>query len=151
MTRRHAGPNNTLLTKNLPFVSYIRQSSHPLMIPLHFLCAKSNAWWIWMWCDWFCFDFDFVCLHARCSCCPIVCLRFEVVQIKQTQRLQLDTKYKATEKQIVKLQLNEKKSKESQTGLMSWYWKLVPTWRKDLIAYNSHSWIMFSFTWLVLI
>ena len=50
--------------------------------------------------------------------------------------------YKATKKQIVRLQLNEKKSKESQIRLMSWCWKLKPTWRKDLISYNSHPWIM---------
>ena len=47
-------------------------------------------------------------------------------------------KYEATEKQTVKLQLNEKKSKESHTRLMSWYWKRMSTWRKGLIAYNSH-------------
>ena len=49
------------------------------------------------------------------------------------------------------LQLNEKKSIESQTRLMSWYWKWNPTWRKDLIAYNIHPWIMFSFNSLVII
>ena len=35
--------------------------------------------------------------------------------------------YKATKKQIVRLQLNEKKLKESQTISMSWYWKGKPT------------------------
>ena len=35
-------------------------------------------------------------------------------------------------------QLNEKKSMESQTRLISWYWKQKTTWRKDLITYNSH-------------
>ena len=34
---------------------------------------------------------------------------------------------------------------------MSCYWKRKPTWRKDLITYNSHHWIMFSFNWLVII
>ena len=34
---------------------------------------------------------------------------------------------------------------------MSWYWKQKPTWRKDLITYNSHPCIMFSFNWLVII
>ena len=48
-----------------------------------------------------------------------------------------------------RLQLNENKSNESQTRLMSWYWKRKPTWRKDLITYNIHPWIMFSFNWLV--
>ena len=61
-------------------------------------------------------------------------------------------KCKATENQIVKLQLNEKKSKESQTRLMCWYWKRRPTWRKHLITCDSHSWIMFSLTdWLYFI
>ena len=40
---------------------------------------------------------------------------------------------------------------ESQTRLMSWYWKRKPTWRKDLITYDSHPWIMFPFNWLVII
>ena len=31
----------------------------------------------------FLFWFDFVHSHARCSCCSIVCLRFQAVQIKQ--------------------------------------------------------------------
>ena len=43
------------------------------------------------------------------------------------------------------LQLNGKKSMENKKRLMSWYWKQKPTWRKDLIAYRSHPWIMFSF------
>ena len=36
-------------------------------------------------CDvtWFGFCFGFVRSHARCDCCSIVCLRFQVVQIKQ--------------------------------------------------------------------
>ena len=59
--------------------------------------------------------------------------------------------FKATKKQVVRLQLNEKKSKESQMRLMSWYWKRKLTWRKDLITYNVHPWIMFSFNWLVII
>ena len=52
---------------------------------------------------------------------------------------------------IVGLQLNEKKSTESQTRLMSWYWKGKSTWRKDLTTYDSHPWIMFYFNWLVII
>ena len=59
--------------------------------------------------------------------------------------------YKATKNQIVRLQLNEKKSKESETRLISWCWKRKPTWRKDPITYNSHPWIMFSFNWLAMI
>ena len=37
-------------------------------------------------CDVACFCFfcfDFVRSHVRCGCCSIVCLRFQVVQIKQ--------------------------------------------------------------------
>ena len=59
--------------------------------------------------------------------------------------------YKATKKQIVRLQLNEKKSKEGETKLMNWYWKRKQTWKKDLITYDTHPWIMFSFNWLVII
>ena len=40
MTRHH--DNNILLARNIPFDSDIRQCSHPLMIPLHCLWAKSN-------------------------------------------------------------------------------------------------------------
>ena len=123
-------------------------------------------------CDliWFCFCFDFVRSHARLCCFSIVFLSFQVVQIKQVN-CEMSTKnvinykwkifcdifgqghtqeYKATRKQIVRLQLNEKKSEGSQTRLMSWYWKRKPTWKKDLI-YNSHPWIMLFFNWLVII
>ena len=65
---------------------------------------------------------------------------------------QLQTQeYKAMKKQIVRPQLNEKKSKKRQTRLMSCYWKRKSTWKKDLIIFNSHPWIMFSFNWLVII
>ena len=43
-----------------------------------------------------------------------------------------------------------KKSMESQRRLMSWYWKQKLTWRKELITYNRHQWIMASFNWLVI-
>ena len=58
---------------------------------------------------------------------------------------------KSTKKQVLRLQLNEKTWKESQTWLMSLYWKRKPIWRKDLITYNSYPWIMFSSKWLVII
>ena len=87
MTRHHADPNiNILVTRNLPFDSDVRQRSHTLMIPLHYLWAKLNNRTRGQFeCDvtWFCFCFDFVRSHARCGCCSIVCLRFQVVQIKQ--------------------------------------------------------------------
>ena len=35
--------------------------------------------------------------------------------------------YKVTKKKVVRFQLNEKKSKESKTILMSWYRKRNPT------------------------
>ena len=42
-TRHYAEPNNNiLLTRNLPFYSDVKQGSHPFLIPLHFLWAKSN-------------------------------------------------------------------------------------------------------------
>ena len=86
MTRHHAEPNNTLLTRYLPFDSDVRQWSHPLMIPLHCLYPNWNNRILGQFeCDvtWFCFCFDFVCSYARYSCCFIVCLRFEVAQMKQ--------------------------------------------------------------------
>ena len=85
MTRYHA--NNILLARNLPFHSDVIQCSHPLMIPLHYLWAKSNkrtsgqfeydvTFFLFL------FLFDFVHSHARCSCCFISGLRFQVMQIK---------------------------------------------------------------------
>ena len=80
------GPWPGMLMK-LPFESDVRQWSHPLMIPLHCLWAKSNnrtrgqfeydvtLFWVFL--------FDFVQSRARCGCCSIVCLRFQDVQIKQ--------------------------------------------------------------------
>ena len=79
----------------------------------------------------------FVRSDARCDCYSIVSLRFQVVQIQQVDRKmstknvnnyksktfrdifgQLHTQeYKGRKKQIVRLQLNEKKSKESQKRL----------------------------------
>ena len=145
------------------------------MIPLHYLWAKSNNKMhgqIWMWHDLVLFLFWFRSFTwARCGFCSIVCLRFQVVQIKQadykisTKNVnnykqktcrdvfgQLHTQeHKVTKKQIVRVQLNKNKSKEKQTRLMSWYWKRKPTWRKDLTTYNNHPWIMFSFNRLVII
>ena len=74
MTRHHA-ESNILLTRNLPIESGVRQWSHPLMIQLHFLWAKSNNRTCGQFeCDvtWFCFYFEFVCSHACCGYCSIV-------------------------------------------------------------------------------
>ena len=118
------------LTINLPFDSDVRQWNHPFMIPLHWWWAKSNnRTRSHFECDvtWFCFCFDFVHSHARCRCCFIVC--FQVGQIKQPD-CKMSTKnvnnykwktfpdifrqlHKATKKQIVKLQLSEKKSRKA--------------------------------------
>ena len=77
MTRHHAESNiNILLTSNLAIDSNLRHRSHPLIIPLHCLWAKSNNRTCGQFeCDvtWFCFCFDFVCSHARCGCCSIFC------------------------------------------------------------------------------
>ena len=86
MTRRHAQPNiKMLLTRSLPFDSYVREWSHPLMQWYHCIICGLNRTRGEIECDviWFCFDFYFVRLHARCSCCSIVCLCFQVVQIKE--------------------------------------------------------------------
>ena len=87
MTRHHAESNiNILLTRNIPFGSDVRQRSHTLMMPLHCLWAKSNNRTRGQ-CEcntiWHYFCFDFVRLHSRCGCCFLVCLCFQVVQIKQ--------------------------------------------------------------------
>ena len=74
-----------IIDKNLPFDSDVRQRSHTWIIPLHCLWAKSNNRTRGQFeCDvnWFCFCFDFVRSQARCDCCFIVYLRFQVVEIR---------------------------------------------------------------------
>ena len=63
-----------LFTRNLPIHSGVSQLSHPLIIPLHCLWAKSNNRTCGQSeCDvtWLCFCFYFVRSHARCDCCSI--------------------------------------------------------------------------------
>ena len=55
-----------------------------MMIPFHCLWSKSNKRIRGQFegdVTYFCFDF--VRSHARCGCCSIVCLCFQVVEIKQ--------------------------------------------------------------------
>ena len=77
MTRNLAESNiSILLAKNLPIDSDLRQRSHPLMILLHSLWAKSNnrtRGQFECYLTWFCFSFDFVGSRARCGCCSIAC------------------------------------------------------------------------------
>ena len=77
LTSAYGKPNiNMLLRRNLPIDSGVGQWSHSLMIQLHCLWAKSNDRMPGQFeCDvtWFCFYFEFIRLHARCSCCSIVC------------------------------------------------------------------------------
>ena len=40
-----------------------------------------------------------------------------------------------------------KEVKGKPDKLMGCYWKWKPTWTKDLITYNNHPWILFSFNW----
>ena len=87
--RNHAA-NFEIFRKNIShakyFAKYSKPWSHPLMIVLHCLWAKSNNRTRGQFeCEvtWFCFCFDFDCSHARCGCCSIICLRYQVVQIKQ--------------------------------------------------------------------
>ena len=87
MNRHHAELNIILLlARNLPFDSDFKHWSHPLMLPLHCLWANSNDRMRDQFeCDmtWFCFCLDLVRSHALSGFCSIVCLRFQVVQIKQ--------------------------------------------------------------------
>ena len=91
-TRHHAEPNiNMLLTRNLPFDSDVRQWSHPLMIPLHCLWAKSNNKTRDQFeCDvsWFRFCFDFVRSHAGCG--PLHKQEYKDTK-KQIMRLSFET------------------------------------------------------------
>ena len=87
MTKHHAEPNvNILLTRNISFDSDVIRWSHPLTRPLYCLWANWNnkrlvnlkMTWLGLF-----FFFDFVCSQARYGCCSILCLRFQVVQIKK--------------------------------------------------------------------
>ena len=87
MTKHHAEPNvNILLTRNISFDSDVIQWSHPLTRPLYCLWANWNNKRLvnlkMTWLGLFSF-FDFVCSQARYGCCSILCLRFQVVQIKK--------------------------------------------------------------------
>ena len=56
------------------------------MISSHCLWAKLNNRTRGQFeCDltWFCFCFDFFRSHTLYGCCTLICLRFQVVQIKQ--------------------------------------------------------------------
>ena len=87
--------NMNILWQEIFFNSDVRQWSHPLMIPLHCLWAKSSNRTSGQFeCDvtFFCFAFFFliffIYMHGAvvvhdASCCSIVCLRFEVMQIQQ--------------------------------------------------------------------
>ena len=76
MTRQHA--NNILLARYLLFDSGVRQLSHPLMIPLHCLWAKSNIRTCgqfeynatFFFCFFCLFLFNFVHSHARAVVVP---------------------------------------------------------------------------------
>ena len=78
--------NVILLTINLPFDSDVRQGSHPFMIQLHYLWAKSNnktrSQWNVTWIGFVFVLTSFVQMHGG-GCCSIVSLRFQAVQIKQ--------------------------------------------------------------------
>ena len=85
MTWHYADPNiNILLTRNL-FLSLTSDSEaiiyHGIVCGLNRTTERVvnlNVTWLG-----FCFCFDFVRSHARCSCCSIDFLHFQVVQIKQ--------------------------------------------------------------------
>ena len=66
------------ITDNKSFYWLWCQWSHSLMIPLHCLRAKSSYRTRDQFefdVTWFCFCFDFVCSHTRCSYYSIVCWR----------------------------------------------------------------------------
>ena len=124
MTRYHAEPNiNILLIRNLPFESDDRQWSYPLMILLHCLWAKSNNRTCGQFkCDvtWFCFCYDF--MQTKKVDCKMSTKNVSNYKWKIFRDIfgQLHTQeFKATKKQM-RLQLNEKKSKESRPDGSTW-------------------------------
>ena len=91
MTRHHAESNiNILLTRNLLYDSGVRHWSHPLMMTLHCLCAKSNNRTRGQFeHDVTCFCFDFDRSLAPCICFSIVCWRSERGDLFKTGRPRL--------------------------------------------------------------
>ena len=87
MAGHHIEPNiNILLIRYLPFDSNVIQWSHLLTMALYYLWSKpNNRTRSQFECDvtCFCFCFDFIHSHVWYGCCSIVCLRFQVLQIKQ--------------------------------------------------------------------
>ena len=74
-----------LLARNLPFDSDVVK-----LLSLHCFWTKSkNEWSVWMWRDFIIifvlFLFDFVYSQCTVGCCSIVCLRLQVMQIKQVE------------------------------------------------------------------
>ena len=111
--------------KNLPVDSDVRQWSHPLMIPLYCLWVKPyNIMCGQFECGgtWFCFCFDFVRSHARCGC-SIVCLRCQVVQIKQVDFKVSNYRYKTF--LVIVGQLPKEYSQEKAVSAASAKWKEV--------------------------
>ena len=100
----------------------VRTWTHPSMIPLHCLWAKSNNTTRGQFeCDvtWFCFCFGFVAhmhvlllFHSLFTCLSCA-------------------------------------SKADSCKMRTKIWIIID--KKDLITYNSHPWIMLSFNWLVII
>ena len=132
-TRHHAEPNiNTLLTRI--FLVTLTSDSEAILWWYHCRLiwtmehvVNLNVTWLG-----FFFCFDFVRSNSRCSCCSIVCLRFQIVHMKQVDcemslKMGIVTnkgnfvihfgnsthKIIKPQKKEVRFQLNENKLKES--------------------------------------
>ena len=135
MTRHHV--INILLARNLPFDSDVRQWSHPLMIPLHCLWAKSNNRTLGFFeYDRALFLFNFVHSHARWGCCSTVCLRFQVMPIKQVD-CKISTKKTFFKKTIRDIfgQLHRQECKATKTSRQAsaqpWPQRIFSLWEED--------------------
>ena len=176
MTRHHTEQKiNILLTRNLCFEYDVRQWSHPLMISYCTACGINrtierevnlNATCLLLLLIWFRLIICTVRLLFRSLFKFSSCekkkqiakwvLKMWIIINKRHFLIFLDN---STHKTIKpgrrrynsEVSVNGKKSKKSQTRLMGWYWRRKPTWRKDLITFNSHPWTIFSFNWLVII
>ena len=100
---------------------------------IEFFVAKSNKITRGQWRAWFCFCFNFVWSYARCSCCSKVYV-FKLWKWNRLIAKWVLKMWRIINKRHFVILLdncthnsinpqNEKKSKESQARLISWYWQ----------------------------
>ena len=125
ITRHNAEPNIIILLTKKSSCWLWRQTVKPSfndsIVLLVGQAAQYNVWSIWMWRNLVLFLFWFRS-HARCGC-SIVCLRCQVVQIKQVDFKVSNYRYKTF--LVIVGQLPKEYSQEKAVSAASAKWKEV--------------------------